>query len=152
MGGDNAPAAPVGGALEVAAEGYEILLVGDESILRAELSRQGARSHPASELVHAPDVISSGEDGARAVRSKPGARLVATACRLVGEGRAGAAVSAGNTGAMLAACHPLHAPRAGVIRPAIAVVLPSAGGAPVVLLDAGASAEGRGPSTSPSSP
>ena len=142
MGGDNAPAAPVSGALEVAAEGYEILLVGDESVLRAELSRQGARSHPGIELVHAPDVISSGEDGARAMRSKPGSS-VATACRLVGEGRAGAAVSAGNTGAMLAAATLSMRRVPGVIRPAIAVVLPSAGGAPVVLLDAGASAEAR---------
>jgi phosphate acyltransferase len=142
MGGDNAPAAPVSGALEVAAEGYEILLVGDEPVLRAELSRQGARSHPGIELVHAPDIISSGEDGARAVRSKPGSS-VATACRLVGEGRAGAAVSAGNTGAMLAAATLSMRRVPGVIRPAIAVVLPSAGGAPVVLLDAGASAEAR---------
>ena len=82
------------------------------------------RSRPGIELVHAPDVISSAEEGARAVRAKPESS-VAMACRLVGEGRAGAAVSAGNTGAMLAAATLYMRRVPGVIRPAIAVVLPS---------------------------
>jgi glycerol-3-phosphate acyltransferase PlsX len=142
MGGDNAPAAPVRGALDAAREGTTVLLVGDEATLQAELSRQGAPIHEGVEIVHAADVVSSSEEGARAVRAKPDAS-VAVACRLVGQGRAGAAVSAGNTGAMLAAAT-LHIRRVpGVIRPAIAVVLPSTGGRPVVLLDAGASAEAR---------
>jgi len=76
------------------------------------------------------------------VRAKPEAS-VSRAARLVGEGRAGAVVSAGNTGATLAAAT-LHMRRIpGVIRPAIAVTLPATGGRPVVLLDAGASAEAR---------
>jgi glycerol-3-phosphate acyltransferase PlsX len=142
MGGDNAPAAPVRGALDAAREGTHVLLVGDEAVLQAELSRQGAPAHPGVEIVHAPDVVTSEEEGARAVRAKPEAS-VTVACRLVGEGRAGAAVSSGNTGAMLAAAT-LHIRRVpGVIRPAIAVALPSTGGRPVVLLDAGASAEAR---------
>ena len=142
MGGDNAPAAPVRGALDAAREGTRVLLVGDEATLQGELSRQGAPTHPGVEIVHAPDVVGPGEEGARAVRAKPDAS-VSLACRLVGEGRAGAAVSSGNTGAMLAAAT-LHMRRVpGVIRPAIAVVLPSTGGRPVVLLDAGASAEAR---------
>jgi glycerol-3-phosphate acyltransferase PlsX len=142
MGGDNAPAAPVRGAAAAAAEGLEVLLVGNEGVMRAELQRQGAAAASGIEVVHASDVVSSGEDGARAVRAKPDSSVAVT-CRLVGQGRAAAAVSAGNTGAMLAAAT-LHMRRVpGVIRPAIAVVLPSSGGAPVVLLDAGASAEAR---------
>ncbi len=142
MGGDHAPAAPVAGALEVAREGARILLVGDERALSAELARQGAEGASGVEVVHAPEIIGSDEEGARAVRAKPGSS-VSIACRLVGEGRAGAAVSAGNTGATLAAAT-LHMRRIpGVIRPAIAVTLPAAGGRPVVMLDAGASAEAR---------
>ena len=102
MGGDDAPAAPVAGALEAAREGVRVLLVGDEAALTAELARQGATAAAGIEVVHAPDVVGSEEEGARAVRAKPGSS-VSTACRIVGEGRAGAAVSAGNTGATLAA-------------------------------------------------
>jgi phosphate acyltransferase len=142
MGGDDAPAAPVAGAIMAAREGIGILLVGDEPALRAELERQGAAGEPRIEVVHAPEVIGSGEEGARAVRAKPGAS-VSTACRLVGEGRAGAVASAGNTGATLAAATLYMRRIPGVIRPAIAVPLPAAGGRPVVLLDVGASAEAR---------
>ena len=142
MGGDNAPSAPVQGAIDAAGDGIAVLLVGDEGVLRDELGRQGATDIDGIEIVHAPDVVSSSEEGARAVRAKPDAS-VSMACRLVGEGRAGAAVSAGNTGAMLAAASLYMRRVPGVIRPAIAVVLPSAGGRPVVLLDAGASAEAR---------
>ena len=142
MGGDHAPGAPVAGALEAAREGVEVLLVGDEAALTAELGRQGAAGAPGVEVVRAPDVVGSEEEGARAVRAKPDSS-VSLACRLVGDGRAGAAVSAGNTGATLAAAT-LHMRRIpGVIRPAIAVAVPAAGGRPVVLLDAGASAEAR---------
>jgi glycerol-3-phosphate acyltransferase PlsX len=141
MGGDHAPQHPVAGAVAAAAEGIHVLLVGDERALREELTRQGA-ADAGIEIVHAPDVVSSGEDGARAVRAKPESSI-ATACRLVGEGRAGAAVSVGNTGAMLAAATLYMRRIPGVIRPAIAVVLPATGGGSVLLLDAGASAESR---------
>jgi phosphate acyltransferase len=110
-------------------------------VLTAELARQGAAEGSGVEVVHAPDVVTSNEEGARAVRAKPDSS-VSLACRLVGEGRARAAVSAGNTGATLAAATLYMRRIPGIIRPAIAVVLPSAGG-PVVLLDAGASAEAR---------
>jgi glycerol-3-phosphate acyltransferase PlsX len=142
MGGDHAPVAPVAGALEAAREGVRVLLVGDGRALTDEMARQGAAGGSGIEVVHAPDVVGSAEEGARAVRAKPDSS-VATACRLVGQGLAGAAVSAGNTGATLAAAT-LHMRRIpGVVRPAIAVVLPATGGGPVVLLDAGASSEAR---------
>src|SRR5690606_5836952 len=110
--------APVRAALDVAREGTRVLLVGDQAALRAELARQGAHTHPGVEIVHAPDRVGADEEGARAVRAKPDAS-VSLACRLVGQGRAGAAVSAGNTGAMLAAATLFMRRVPGVLRPAI---------------------------------
>lgn len=141
MGGDNAPAAPVEAALAAAAEGHRILLVGHEARLSEELTRQGG-SDSGIEVVHASERVTAHDEGARAVRAKPDSSI-AVCCRLVGDGRADAAVSAGNTGAMLAAAT-IHIRRVrGIMRPALAVVLPAAGGKPVVMLDAGANAEMR---------
>jgi glycerol-3-phosphate acyltransferase PlsX len=138
MGGDNAPVEPVRAAILGARDGVKILLVGDEATLRGELARHDT-SGADIEVVHAPDVVSSGEDGAKAVRAKPESSLV-VATKLVADGRAAGVISPGNSGASLAAAT-LHLRRLpGVIRPAIAVVLPSASG-PVTLLDAGANAE-----------
>ena len=93
------------------------------------------------ELVEASDVLAMDEKPAEAVRAKPDSSLV-VANRLVADGRAAAVLSAGNTGAMLAAGL-LHVRRLpGVMRPAIAVVLPSRRG-PSVLLDSGANADAR---------
>jgi phosphate acyltransferase len=75
------------------------------------------------------------------VRAKPDSSLVA-ACRAVGEGKADAVLSAGNTGAMLAACFLELRRLPGVARPAIAVVIPTKRG-PSVLLDSGANADAR---------
>src|SRR5439155_19571199 len=93
------------------------------------------------DLVEAPTTIAMDEKPGEAVRAKRDSSLV-VACRLVREGRADAAVSAGNTGAMLAAgLVEIRRPR-GVSRPAIAVVLPARRG-PSVLIDSGANADGR---------
>jgi glycerol-3-phosphate acyltransferase PlsX len=142
MGGDEAPDVTVAGALEAAGPDLGVLLVGDRAVLEARLAAAGdapGRAHV--EVVHAPDKIMSSEDGARAVRAKPDSSVV-TACRLVREGRAQGAVSLGHTGAMMAAAT-LHIRRIpGVLRPGIAVVLPSRAGF-IVLLDAGANAEAR---------
>src|SRR5581483_11829088 len=87
------------------------------------------------------DRIDMAEKPAEAVRAKPDSSLVA-AVRAVAAGDADAVVSAGNTGAMLAAGL-LHLRRLpGVLRPAIAVPIPSRSG-PSVLLDAGANADNR---------
>ncbi len=139
MGGDRAPTEPVRGALRAAADGIRTILVGDRATLEAEVARQGGGSRV--EIVHADEVIGSHEDGAKAVRAKPGSSLV-VACGLVRDGTAQAIMAPGNTGATLAAAT-LHIRRLpGVIRPGIAVVLPSARG-PVVLIDAGANHEVR---------
>ena len=131
MGGDRAPDEIVAGALDAAAEGIEIVLFG-----AAGIDTHGL------ELVEAPDVIEMHEKPAEAVRAKPGSSLVA-AHIAVAEGRADAVLSAGNTGAMLAAGL-LHLRRIpGVMRPAIAVPIPTRSGRPFVLLDSGANADGR---------
>jgi phosphate acyltransferase len=130
MGGDRAPAEVVAGALLAAADGVTPVLVGP-----AGLDAHGL------ELIEAPDTIGMDEKPAEAVRAKPHSSLV-VACRAVADGRADAVVSAGNTGAMLAAGL-LHLRRLpGVLRPAIAVPIPAANG-PSVLLDSGANADAR---------
>ena len=118
MGGDRAPAEPVRGALAAAGPGLDVLLVGDEDVLRAELARQGGPDAPGVDVVHAAERIGAGEEGARAVRAKPDASLV-RACRLVAEGRAQAAVSTGHTGAMLAASTLVLRRVPGVLRPGL---------------------------------
>src|SRR5439155_17890081 len=93
------------------------------------------------ELIEALDVIEMDEKPADAVRGKPDSSLVA-ACRAVGEGRADAVVSAGNTGAMLAACLLEVRRLPGVLRPGIAVLIPATRG-PSILIDSGANADAR---------
>ena len=130
LGGDNAPHAVIEGALDAAGDGIDVTLFGP-----ASLETQGLL------LVEAPDRIDMAEKPAEAVRAKPDSSLVA-AVRAVAAGDADAVVSAGNTGAMLAAGL-LHLRRLpGVLRPAIAVPIPARDG-PSVLLDAGANADAR---------
>lgn len=141
VGGDHAPHEPVRGALAVADAATRILLVGDATLLERALHEQGGADNPNVEVVHAPDKISSEEDGARAVRAKPDCS-VAVACRLVASGEAQAVVSPGHTGATMAASTLYLRRIPGVVRPGIAAVLPNPDG-PVVLLDAGANADAR---------
>ena len=130
LGGDNAPREVILGALDAAAGGIEVVLYGP-----AGLDAQGLS------LVETTGVIEMADKPAEAVRAKPDSSLVA-AVRGVADGHADAVVSAGNTGAMLAAGL-LHLRRlSGVMRPAIAVPIPTRRG-PSVLIDAGANADNR---------
>lgn len=130
MGSDRGPEEIVAGAADAASESIRPLIVGP-----AGLDTRGL------EQIEAPDVIEMDEKPTEAVRAKPDSSLV-VACKAVGEGPADAVVSPGNTGAMLAASL-LHIRRLrGVLRPAIAVVLP-ARERPNVLIDAGANADAR---------
>jgi glycerol-3-phosphate acyltransferase PlsX len=130
MGGDRAPEEVVAGALEAVSPQITPVLVGPAGLDTGGL-----------ELVEAATTIAMDEKPIEAVRAKRDSSLV-VACRLVREGRADAAVSAGNTGAMLAAGLLEMRRLAGVNRPAIAVVLPARLG-PSVLIDAGANADAR---------
>ncbi|MBA3717449.1 MAG: phosphate acyltransferase PlsX [Actinobacteria bacterium] len=130
LGGDRGPEDVIAGAVEAAATGVTPVLFGP-----ADLDSRGL------ELVPTSQEIGMDEKPAEAVRSKPDSSLVA-ACRAVGEDRAQAVVSAGNTGAMLAACLLDLRRLPGVIRPAIAVPIPAITG-PSVLIDSGANADAR---------
>jgi glycerol-3-phosphate acyltransferase PlsX len=130
LGGDRGPEEIVAGALEARSPELEPILFGPS----------GIQTHGV-ELVETTQTIEMDEKPAEAVRNKPDSSLVA-ACRAVGEGRADAVVSAGNTGAMLAACLLELRRLPGVYRPAIAVPIPARRG-PSVLLDAGANADAR---------
>ncbi|MGZ4440927.1 MAG: phosphate acyltransferase PlsX, partial [Gaiellaceae bacterium] len=130
MGADLGPDEIVAGAREAASESIAPVVFGD-----AGLDTHGL------ELVATTGVIEMGDSPAEAVRAKPDSSLVA-ACRAVAEGRADAVVSAGNTGAMLAAGLFELRRISGVFRPAIAVVIPARRG-PSVLIDSGATADAR---------
>jgi phosphate acyltransferase len=130
MGSDRGPDEIVAGALEARGEGIEPVLFGDASIDPRGL-----------ELRETSGVIEMDEKPAEAVRAKPESSLVGSV-RAVAEGRADAVVSAGNTGAMLAAGLLELRRIPGVMRPAIAVPIPGRRG-PSVLLDCGANADAR---------
>ncbi len=131
MGGDHAPHETVSGALDAAARGVDVVLVGDEAVLDARLDELGGRLP----VVHAPEVIEMAEDPAAAIRSKKGASVM-VAAGLVADGDAVGMVSAGSTGAALAAAAFVIGRIKGVARPAIAAIFPL--GTPTVVLDVGA--------------
>ena len=130
MGGDRGPAEIVAGALDARSDALMPVLFGDR-----DTDPHGL------ELRETTGVIGMGEKPAEAVRAKPQSSLVA-AVRAVAEGAADAVVSAGNTGAVLAAGLLELRRVPGVLRPAIAVPIPSQRG-PSVLIDAGANADAR---------
>src|SRR6187397_2418624 len=130
LGGDHAPEEVVAGAIEAASDAIAPILFGPDALGAAGL-----------ELVPCSDGIAMSDKPAEAVRAKPDSSLV-RAVRAVGDGEAAAVVSAGNTGAVLAASL-LHVRRLpGVHRPGIAIVIPTKRG-PSVLIDAGANADAR---------
>ena len=130
LGGDRAPEEIVAGALLAANDEIKPILYGP-----AGLSTGGL------ELVETDGVVEMHEKPADVVRAKPDSSLV-RAVRAVGDGDVDVVVSAGNTGALLAASL-LHIRRLpGVMRPAIAVMIPARRG-PTVLIDGGANADAR---------
>ncbi len=137
MGGDRAPEEIVAGAVDAVRPGVlDVVLVGRETAIRSAL---GGDPPAGISIRHTDGVIDFEEEPASAVRGKPDASLVITAAG-VRDGWADAAVSAGSTGAMLAAS--LFAMRRipGVVRPGLATCLPGRRG-PITLIDAGANAD-----------
>jgi glycerol-3-phosphate acyltransferase PlsX len=138
MGGDHAPREIVRGALDYAAgtPHDEVILVGDLRRIEAELTDDG-RSRPSNlRLVEAPDVIEMGEHPATALRTKRRASIV-VATDLVRDGEADGVVSAGSTGATMAAAIFRLGRIAGIDRPALPAHMVTATG-PIMLLDVGA--------------
>jgi glycerol-3-phosphate acyltransferase PlsX len=136
MGGDLAPQETVRGAVDAAASGVDVVLVGDEARLRPLLQECEADLP----VVHAPEEIGMGDDVASAIRDKRRSSI-SVAARLVAEGEAAGMVSAGSTGAAVAAGAILIGRLPGVSRPALAAVFPV--GHPTVVLDIGANLEVR---------
>lgn len=137
MGGDHAPTETVAGAVEASRRGVDVVLVGAAGPLEVELGHHDA-SLP---IVDAPDVIGMGDDPTRALREKPEASIT-VAARLVAAGEAAGFVSAGSTGAAMAAAAIIIGRIPRVTRPAIATVFPTPG-TPTLLLDSGANPEVR---------
>ena len=132
MGGDNAPDEIVAGALQaVATLGVRIVLVGDPD----RIGDTGGLP-----VIACREVIGMHEDGAKAVRIKKDSSLV-RAAEAVRDGAASAMVSAGNTGATMAAALLRMHRISGVARPAIATPIPVPGSTPTILIDSGANAE-----------
>lgn len=139
MGGDYAPAEVIAGArLAVAEYGVYILLVGDEARIRAELRGEAGKKVT---VVPASEVIRMEEHPVQAVRRKKDSSIV-RAVQLVKEGRAQAMVSAGNTGAVMAAALLGLGRIEGVDRPALMTLTPNPRGY-TVLLDVGANVDVR---------
>jgi glycerol-3-phosphate acyltransferase PlsX len=134
MGGDHAPVEIVRGAIDAAAQGVDVVLVGDRSQIAPVLDRFDADIP----VVHADEVIEMSENPARAVREKKNSSIM-VAARLVKEGEAEGVVSAGSTGAALAAAAFVIGRLKGVSRPAIASVFPTR----EVVLDVGANLDVR---------
>jgi len=142
MGTDGAPDSEVAGAIRALREieeDIEIVLVGDQEILQAEVARHGTVPLDRLHFEHAPDRVLSAEASASVLRKRPESSIV-KGLRLQREGKADAFVSAGSTGAVMAASLFILKPLEGVDRPAIGTVLPTAK-EPVLMLDAGANVD-----------
>lgn len=131
-GGDFAPRETVAGAVAAAADGIDVLLVGDRPVLEGELERHGVELP----IVHAPSVVGMGDFPIRAIREVRDASVVVCG-QLVSTGEAVGFVSAGSTGASLAVAAVGMGRLRGVSRPAIASLMPIPWN-PTVLCDAGA--------------
>ena len=139
MGGDRAPETEVAGAVQALAalpSEFLIQLVGRPDAIETELARYPDADRSRLEIHEAVDVIGMAEKPLAAVRKKPNSSLV-VGLTLQKAGRSDAFLSAGNTGATLAASTVLLGLHDGVERATVATLLPT-GSTPVVMLDAGA--------------
>ncbi len=149
MGGDYAPAAPVAGALLALSEldlEHRVQLVGRESVLREQLASHLAGDFAALEphasridFIDAADVIDMSDKPAAALRGKPNSSMH-VGLKLQVKGESDAFLSAGNTGAQMAVSTVVLRLHAGVPRPAIATIFPTALN-PIVVVDSGANVD-----------
>lgn len=141
MGGDNAPHEIVKGAIEGAKElGVQVVLVGPEEILQQEAAKCGGLP-PGVTILHAPEVITTNEAPVQAVRRKKDSSLV-MAMRMVKNGEADAFLSAGSTGALLAAGLFILGRMPGIERPGLGAVFPAKKGN-VLVVDIGANVDNK---------
>ena len=142
MGTDGHPVTEVQGAVQALRElpgDFELILVGDQPSIEAELSKVGDFPRKRLEVLHASQIILPSDSAATAVRRKPDSSIV-KGLQLQKEDKADAFISAGSTGAVMAASLFLLRPIPSVDRPAVSTILPTAG-APTLLIDAGANVD-----------
>ena len=141
MGGDSGPAAMIAGAERAAKHdpALEFLIYGDEQLVAEELDRHGSL-RSAVTVVHSPEAIEATEKPSQAIR-RARTTSMGMAINAVKEGNADAAVSAGNTGAMMAMSKLALRTMPGIDRPALAALLPTLGENDVIMLDLGANTE-----------
>jgi glycerol-3-phosphate acyltransferase PlsX len=142
MGGDNAPTVVIEGAIRAVNElqgKLGVVLTGPEEVVRAELTKFGEENNPWIEIVHAPDLVEMDESPATVLKTKSESGLVKCVA-LQKAGLVQASMSAGSSGAMMAACLMILGRIGKIARPAIACLMPSKSGT-TVLLDCGANVD-----------
>lgn len=144
MGTDNAPAEDVRGAMEALSDtgrgsAFDLILIGREDAIERELARHPGIDRSRITVHHAPDVIAMDDEPAQAVRSKRESSIV-KGITLQKDGAADAFVSAGNTGAVMAASTFILGRIPGISRPTIASQFPAANGFTIVA-DVGANVD-----------
>ncbi|MBP82472.1 MAG: phosphate acyltransferase [Verrucomicrobiales bacterium] len=144
MGGDKSPKAAIEGAVEALADSSidfeKLFLVGDETTVQAELDRVSF-THKKIEVVHAPESVEMHESAVKSVRQKKKSSI-AVSLDLIKKGECEAFVSAGNTGAVVAASTIKLRTIPGIERAGIASPLPNEHG-PCNMIDAGANVEAK---------
>src|SRR5271155_4535799 len=141
MGGDHAPKSEVEGAIRAATSlNVRVILVGQEDVLRKELSQHPSAAGLPIEIHHASEVVTMEDSAAKAFRAKKDSSI-RIACRLQRDGEVHGVVSAGNTGACMTTAKMVQGMIRGVDRPALASAFPTLKGTPVVVLDVGANVD-----------
>ncbi len=141
MGGDHAPHEILKGVIEAAdllTAGDIIHLVGDEAVIKPALAASGLSAEKLAhyQIVHTTEQIAMDDSPVEAVRAKPNSSI-GLMCKLASQGLADVVISAGNTGACVAAAQLRMRTLPGVSRPGIAIILPTFYG-PVTICDVGA--------------
>ncbi|BCX87791.1 phosphate acyltransferase [Methylomarinovum tepidoasis] len=141
MGGDHGPEVTVPAALDCLRQypQLQLILVGQDAVLRESLAAHGRSDHPRLRIHHASEVVAMDDLPSRALRNKRDSSM-RVALNLVRDGEADACVSAGNTGALMATARFVLKTIPGIDRPAIIVTLPAANGC-THILDMGANVD-----------
>ena len=142
MGGDNAPAAPVQGAVDAvnARKDIKVILVGQEEVVKEELAKY-TYPEESIEIVDAPEVIEMAEPPVIAIRKKKQSSMV-VGMNMVKQKQADAFVSAGSSGAILVGGQLIVGRIKGVVRPPLAPLIPTENGVSL-LIDCGANVDAR---------
>jgi glycerol-3-phosphate acyltransferase PlsX len=141
MGGDKAPDAILKGCWEAApllTDNDALLLIGDQEVIKKGLAESGLTPEQKQryQIIHTTQVVGMDDSPVEAIRGKPDSSI-SVMCKLASKGEADVVISAGNTGACVAAAQLRMRTLPGVSRPGIAVIMPTFYG-PVVLCDVGA--------------